>query len=190
MTWTLSNLAEVCDDKCRVLVLSNPHNPAGLCWTEDTLRRLADFCYEHNIIVISDEIHSDMALFGNVIFRLPVCQSVQHKSVSPLQHQQRPSIWQGIVSSFAIVPNEELRNRFYGWLKANELDEPTLFAPIATIAAYRKGEEWRKQMLAYVEENVRFVEDFCREHYSRYSSTPSAGKFPCLVGLSWIGIEA
>ncbi len=70
----------------------------------------------------------------------------------------------GIVSSFAIVPNEELRNRFYGWLKANELDEPTLFAPIATIAAYRKGEEWRKQMLAYVEENVRFVEDFCREH--------------------------
>ena len=62
----------------------------------------------------------------------------------------------GIVSSFAIVPNEELRNRFYGWLKANELDEPTLFAPIATIAAYRKGEEWRKQMLAYVEENVRF----------------------------------
>ena len=60
-----ANLEKVCDDKCRVLVLCNPHNPAGLCWSVDTLKRLADFCYEHHIIVISDEIHSDMALFGN-----------------------------------------------------------------------------------------------------------------------------
>jgi cysteine-S-conjugate beta-lyase len=70
----------------------------------------------------------------------------------------------GIVSSYAIIPNEDIRNRFYKWLSANELDEPTLFAPIATIAAFRKGEEWRKAMLAYIEDNIRFVEDYCREH--------------------------
>ena len=58
----------------------------------------------------------------------------------------------GIVSSYAIVPNEEIRRKFYPWLSANELDEPTLFAPIATIAAFRKGEEWRKKMLAYIED--------------------------------------
>ena len=158
------NLAEVCDDKCRVLVLSNPHNPAGLCWSEDTLRRLADFCYEHNIIVISDEIHSDMALFGNR--HIPFASVSERAAQISITFAAPTKTFNmaGIVSSFAIVPNEELRNRFYGWLKANELDEPTLFAPIATIAAYRKGEEWRKQMLAYVEENVRFVEDFCREH--------------------------
>ena len=44
----------------------------------------------------------------------------------------------------------------------NEQDEPTLFAPIATVAAFRKGEEWRRQMLAYIEDNIRFVEDFCK----------------------------
>jgi energy-coupling factor transporter ATP-binding protein EcfA2 len=70
----------------------------------------------------------------------------------------------GIVSSYAIIPNEDIRNRFYKWLSANELDEPTLFAPIATIAAFRKGEEWRKAMLAYIEDNIRFVENYCREH--------------------------
>lgn len=157
------NLSEVCDDKCRVLILSNPHNPAGVCWSKETLQRLADFCYEHNIIVISDEIHSDMALFGN---RHVPFASVSERAADISITFAAPTKtfnMAGIVSSYAVISNDDLRQRFYGWLKANELDEPTIFAPIATIAAYQKGEEWRKQMLAYVEDNVRFVEDYCRE---------------------------
>ena len=158
------NLSEVCDDKCRVLILSNPHNPAGVCWSKETLQRLADFCYEHNIIVISDEIHSDMALFGN---RHVPFASVSERAADISITFAAPTKtfnMAGIVSSYAVISNDDLRQHFYGWLKANELDEPTIFAPIATIAAYQKGEEWRKQMLAYVENNVRFVEDYCREH--------------------------
>lgn len=158
------NLEKVCDDKCRVLVLCNPHNPAGLCWSVDTLKRLADFCYEHHIIVISDEIHSDMALFGNR--HVPFASVSEHAANISITFGAPTKTFNmaGIVSSYSIVPNGDLRERFYGWLKANELDEPTLFAPIATIAAFRKGEEWRKQMLAYVEENVNFVENYCKEH--------------------------
>lgn len=158
------NLSEVCDDKCRVLILSNPHNPAGVCWSKVTLQRLADFCYEHSIIVISDEIHSDMALFGN---RHVPFASVSERAADISIIFAAPTKtfnMAGIVSSYAVISNDDLRQRFYGWLKANELDEPTIFAPIATIAAYQKGERWRKQMLAYVEDNVRFVEDYCREH--------------------------
>ena len=160
------NLSEVCDDKCRVLILSNPHNPAGVCWSKETLQRLADFCYEHDIIVISDEIHSDMALFGN---RHVPFASVSERAADISITFAAPTKtfnMAGIVSSYAVISNDDLRQRFYGWLKANELDEPTIFAPIATIAAYQKGEEWRKQMLAYVENNVRFVEDYCRERIS------------------------
>lgn len=159
-----ANLEKVCDDKCRVLVLCNPHNPAGLCWSVDTLKRLADFCYEHHIIVISDEIHSDMALFGNR--HVPFASVSEHAADISITFGAPTKTFNmaGIVSSYSIVPNGDLRERFYGWLKANELDEPTLFAPIATIAAFRKGEEWRKQMLAYVEENVNFVENYCKDH--------------------------
>ena len=158
------NLEKVCDDKCRVLVLCNPHNPAGLCWSVDTLKRLADFCYEHHIIVISDEIHSDMALFGNR--HVPFASVSEHAADISITFGAPTKTFNmaGIVSSYSIVPNGDLRERFYGWLKANELAEPTLFAPIATIAAFRKGEEWRKQMLAYGEENVNFVENYCKEH--------------------------
>ena len=70
----------------------------------------------------------------------------------------------GIVSSYAIVPNDSLRRRFYTWLEANELNDPPLFSPIATIAAYTQGEDYRQQMLSYIEDNIRFVEDYCREH--------------------------
>ena len=158
------NLSEVCDDKCRVLILSNPHNPAGVCWSKEILQRLADFCYEHNIIVISDEIHSDMALFGNC--HVPFASVSERAADISITFAAPTKTFNmaGIVSSYAVISNDDLRQRFYGWLKANELDEPTIFAPIATIAAYQKGEEWRKQMLAYVEDNVRFVEDYCREY--------------------------
>lgn len=181
------NLSEVCDDKCRVLILSNPHNPAGVCWSKETLQRLADFCYEHNIIVISDEIHSDMALFGN---RHVPFASVSERAADISITFAAPTKtfnMAGIVSSYAVISNDDLRQRFYGWLKANELDEPTIFAPIATIAAYQKGEEWRKQMLAYVEDNVRFVEDYCRERIPGVRPLRPQASF--LVWLNSRGLE-
>ena len=181
------NLSEVCDDKCRVLILSNPHNPAGECWSKETLQCLADFCYEHNIIVISDEIHSDMALFGN---RHVPFASVSERAADISITFAAPTKtfnMAGIVSSYAVISNDDLRQRFYGWLKANELDEPTIFAPIATIAAYQKGEEWRKQMLAYVEDNVRFVEDYCRERIPGVRPLRPQASF--LVWLNCRGLE-
>ncbi len=157
-------LEKVCDDQCRLLILCNPHNPAGICWPADTLRRLADFCYDHHLLVISDEIHCDMALFGHR--HIPFA-SVSEKAADISITFQAPTKTfniAGIVSSYAIVPNKEIRKKFYGWLKANELDEAHIMAPIATIAAFRKGEEWRKQFIAAIEDNVRFVEKYCQEH--------------------------
>ena len=157
-------LAEVVDDKCRLLILSNPHNPAGVCWPKETLQRLAHFCFEHNIIVISDEIHADMALFGNK--HIPFASVSDEAAQISITFGAPSKTFNiaGIVSSYAIVPNDSLRRRFYTWLEANELNDPPLFSPIATIAAYTQGEDYRQQMLSYIEGNIRFVEDYCREH--------------------------
>lgn len=158
------NLAQVCDDKCRMLILSNPHNPAGICWGEDTLRRLAHFCFTHNILVISDEIHCDMALWGNKHVPFASVSDEAANCSITFGAPTKTFNMAGIVSSYAIVPNEEIRNRYYSWLQANELNEPTLFAPIATIAAFKNGEPWRKEMIAYIEKNVEFVEDYLKQH--------------------------
>ena len=158
------HLARVADEKCRMLILSNPHNPAGITWDRDTLCRLAEFCHSRGIIVISDEIHSDMALWDN--------RHIPFASVSPeaaacsitFGAPSKTFNIAGIVSSYAIVPDARLRERFYGWLQANELNEPTIFSPIATVAAFTQGDEWRRAMLAYVQDNIDYVIDYCREH--------------------------
>ena len=155
-------LAKVADEKCRVLILANPHNPAGIVWDVDTLRRLADFCSERGIIVISDEIHCDMAHKG---FKHHPFASVSERAAQCSITFGAPSktfIIAGIGSSYCVVPNEELRRPFFEWLDANELSEPTIFSPIATIAAFQNGEEWRQQMLEYVEANIDFVDNFLK----------------------------
>lgn len=181
------NLAEVADDKCRLLILSNPHNPAGIVWDEETLRRLAHFCAERGIIVVSDEIHCDMALFGN---RHHPFASVSEEAAQCSITFGAPSKTfniAGIVSSYCIVPNEELRNRLFSWMAANELDEPHIFAPIATMAAFNEGEEWRRQMLHYIEGNIMFVEEYLKENIPQIKPLRPQASF--LVWLDCRGLR-
>ena len=157
------NLEKVADPSCRLLILSNPHNPGGIVWDRETLEKLARFCSSRGIIVISDEIHCDMALYGH--------KHIPFASVSPeaascsitFSAPTKTFNIAGIVSSWCVVPDEKLRTHFFGWLKANELDEPNMFAPIATVAALRNGEEWRREMLRYIEGNIDFVTNWCAE---------------------------
>lgn len=158
------NLERVADEKCRLLILSNPHNPGGVAWDKETLVRLADFCHRRNILVISDEIHCDLMLWGNRHIPFATVSPEAEACSITFSAPTKTFNMAGIVSSYAIVPDDDLRKTFYGWLRANEFNEPNLFAPIATVAAFREGEEWRREMLRYVEENILFVEDYCRAH--------------------------
>lgn len=181
------NLESICDSRCRMLILSNPHNPAGIVWPEDTLKELADFCHSRDIIVISDEIHSDMALFGNR--HIPFA-SVSEKAAACSITFGAPSKtfnMAGIVSSYAIVPDSGLRDRFFKWLEASELNAPHMFAPIATMAAFRHGEEWRRQMLDYVEGNIIYIEDFCRKHIPQIKPLRPQASF--LIWLDCRGLK-
>ncbi|MBQ7952536.1 MAG: PatB family C-S lyase [Alistipes sp.] len=158
------NLEAVADSRCKMLILANPHNPVGILWSRETLVRLADFCLSRGIIVISDEIHCDMALWGKK--HIPFA-SVSDKAAECSITFGAPSKTfniAGIVTSYAIVPNESLREKFFGWMGGNELNQPDIFAPIATVAAFENGEPWRVQMLKYVEENIEFTIDFCRKY--------------------------
>ena len=182
-------LEQVTDEHCKILILSNPHNPAGICWKEDTLQRLAHFCYEHHILVLSDEIHSDMALFGNR--HIPFATVSDEAAACSITFSAPSKTFNiaGIVSSYAIVPNPTLRRRFYSWLEANELNDPPLFSPIATIAAYSQGESWRRQMLAYIEENIRFVEEYCQQHLPKIKPWRPEASFLVWLDCRPLGLQ-
>ena len=179
------NLEEVADDKCKVLILSNPHNPAGIVWDKDTLARLAEFCYDHNILVISDEIHCDMALWGNTHVPFATASDKAAQCSITFGAPSKTFNIAGIVSSYSIIPNDEIRNRFYTWLAANELNEAPMFSPIATIAAFKNGEHWRKAMLHYVEQNIIFMEEYCKTHLPKIKPLRPEASF-----LVWLDCRA
>lgn len=158
------NLENVCDDKCRLLIIANPHNPCGITWDKDTLKRLAHFAKEHNLIVISDEIHCDMAIFGHK--HIPFATvSDEAKEVSiTFSAPSKTFNMAGIVSSWCIIQNDKLRDKFFHWLEASEFNEATMFAPIATIAAFKYGETWRQEMLKYLEENINYLICYCKNN--------------------------
>jgi cystathionine beta-lyase len=183
------NLEAVCDDKCRILILSNPHNPAGIVWPRETLERLASFCHSRGIIVISDEIHCDMALYGNR--HIPFASVSPEASACSITFGAPSKTFNiaGIVSSYSIVPNDELRMRFHEWMEANEMNAAPLFSPIATIAAFRKGEEWRKQMLEYVEGNIDFLTGYCRENMPKIKPLRPQASFLVWLDCRSLGLD-
>lgn len=183
------NLEKVADSSCRLLILANPHNPIGIVWDRQTLERLADFCYERDIIVISDEIHSDMALFGHK--HIPFA-SVSSRAASCSITFGAPSKTfniAGIVSSYAIVPDSGLRSKFFDWLTVNEFNAPTMFATIATTAAFTHGEEWQKEMIEYIEGNIEYTINYCKEHIPQIKALCPQASFLVWLDCRDLGLE-
>ena len=183
------NLEAVAGEKCRMLILSNPHNPAGIVWDRETLVRLADFCRQRNILVISDEIHCDMALWNNK--HIPFASVSEAAAACSITFGAPSKTFNiaGVVSSYAIVPDSVIRRRFFDWLKANELDAPTVFAPIATIAAFRDGEPWRREMLKYVEGNIDLVMDYCSACLPQIKPLRPQASFLVWLNCRGLGLE-
>lgn len=183
------NLAKVADEKCRLLILSNPHNPGGIVWDRKTLQRLAKFCYERGIIVISDEIHCDMALYGHK--HIPFASVSDEAAACSITFGAPSKTFNiaGIVSSYTIVPDEKLRDRFFSWLTANEFDTPTMFATIATTAAFKEGEEWRREMLEYVQGNIDYVIEYCAEHIPQIKPRRPQASFLIWLDCRGLGLS-
>lgn len=171
------HLEATIDPKCKVLILCNPHNPGGIVWPKDTLIRLAGICKKHNLLVISDEIHAEMAYppFTHHPFAT-VSEEAASCSITFMAPSKTFNI-AGIVTSYSIVPDDRIRKTFYEFLEAGEWGDGTIFAYTATEAAYTYGAEWLQQMRMYIMENVRFVDDFLKARLPKIKVYPPQASF-------------
>ena len=183
------NLEQVIDPKCKVMILANPHNPVGITWSRETLARLAEIACKHNIVVISDEIHCDMPLYGNRHIPFATVSEEAARCSITFGAPSKTFNIAGIVSSYCIVPNEELRNHFFSYLSANEFDMATIFAMTATEAAFNKGEEWRQQMIAYIEGNIDFVEEYLKENIPTVKIMKPQASYLVWMDFTDLGLE-
>lgn len=158
----LEGLKKAIDPQCRVLILCNPHNPGGRVWSRQELIDIAEICYDNNILVISDEIHSDLAYVPNKhIPFASVSEKAAQNSITFMAPSKTFNI-AGIVSSFSVIPNDELREKFHAYLASSELEEGHIFAYLAAQAAYEHGEEWLKEVKSYLWDNINFVDQYLK----------------------------
>ncbi|MDR2042319.1 MAG: PatB family C-S lyase [Tannerella sp.] len=175
------HLESVIDGNCKALILSSPHNPAGIVWSRETLQRLAEICHRRHLLVIADEIHAETVYPSFTHHPFPtVSDQAAECSITFMAPSKTFNI-AGIVSSYAIVPDDTLRRAFYAFLKAGEFQEGTIFSYIAATAAYTHGAEWRRQMLDYVRGNMSLVDTFLREHLPQIRLYPPQASF-----LAWL----
>lgn len=164
-----------------MMILCNPHNPVGKVWSRETLEQIGELCWEHHVIVISDEIHCDLTA--------PRCEYVPFTSVSEKCRENSVTCiaptkafnLAGLQTAAVMIPNETLRHKVNRAINTDEVAEPNAFAVEAAIAAFTEGGPWLTALLEYIEENKRFVNSFLERELSQLKATPSESTY-----LLWI----
>lgn len=175
-------------DGCKMFIMSNPHNPAGTVWGADVLRHIADICKRHNVIVISDEIHADLTLPPHKhVSYSTVSDDARSNSITFMAPSKTFNI-AGLGSSVCYIADEALRKRFFGWLDAMGVAGGNIFAFTAAEAAFANGEEWLKQMLDYLKENVLALRAFLNDRLPKVKAVLPEASYLAWLDFSDYGI--
>jgi len=176
--------------KTKLFILCNPHNPGGRVWTIDELQRFAAICEKHQVTIVSDEIHADMVLPGKTKHTpLATVSAWSEQNTVTFMAPTKVFNMPGLISSGYIIPNAELRHQFAEFLEASEMNSGNMFAYTAAVAAYENGDEWRKQMLDYVQGNIDFVADFLKKNVPQIKPMIPEASFLVWLDCKDLGME-
>ena len=140
---------------CKMMVLCNPHNPGGVCWTADELRRIASICKREGVVVVSDEIHCDMLLGGRRHVPFASVSDEARSIAVTLQAPTKTFNLPGIVAAHAIVLDADLRSKMFGYIHGSDMDLGNILAFDCVKACYSDaGLQWKQEMLEYVDANI------------------------------------
>jgi cystathionine beta-lyase len=146
--------------KTKLLLLCNPQNPGGMAWTREELEQLSSICNENGVMVISDEIHSDLVFEGrNHIPFTTISEEAAGNSIVFMAPSKTFNV-AGLSSSVVVIPNKTNFARYERALNVNHLGMGNIFGTVALEAAYKNGDKWLEQLMDYLWENYLFLEKF------------------------------
>jgi cystathionine beta-lyase len=150
------------DHQTKLLILSSPHNPGGMVWKQEELEELGKICIERGVMIISDEIHSDLVFKENKHIPLPMVSEELSKNCAVCLAPSKTFNIAGLSSALVIIPDKTIRVRYEKIVQTLHIEGGTIFGNVALESAYKNGAEWLSQLMDYLEENYRFLEDFIR----------------------------
>jgi cystathionine beta-lyase len=171
-------------EQTRVFILCNPHNPVGRVFRKDELQRMAQICLRHGVTICSDEIHCDLVFSGHRHLPIAVLDEEIARHTVTLMSPTKTYNIAGLQCSFAIVQNRELRERLLQSMRGLVM-WVNLMGMTAAMAAYRDGQEWLDQVLAYLEDNRDYLADYLATQLPQLKMVKPEGTY-----LAWIDCRA
>ena len=147
------------EEDVKLYVLCNPHNPGGRVWEKEVLEKIGQLCQKHGVLLVSDEIHQDLALFGNKHQSFNTVNEDFKEFSLILSSATKTFNIAGTKNSYAIIENPKLRVAFQKRQLANNQHEISGLGYLATEAAYRYGEDWLTELKELIEKHINYVVD-------------------------------
>ncbi len=173
----------------KVFLLCNPQNPLGQVFTPAQILQLAEFCQRHDLILVSDEIHCDLVLDENATHfsALNLPESFANRVITLLSPSKTWNI-AGLGFAYAVVQDDALRRKFQAAF-GHTLTEINALSHYAAEAAYRHGQPWRRELLAYLRQNRDTLVDFINQQCPGLSVRKNQATYLAWIDASAIGVN-
>lgn len=179
---------KVKDENVKAFLFCSPHNPTGNVWKREELEKMVELCVKHNVLILSDEVHSDLILFGNE--HIPTASLSEEARANTITYLSPTKTFNlaGIQTSIALFNNQENKNAFEDILSRRKIVRSNVFSIDMCIAAFEEGEEWLEELLLYIEGNVNYVVDFIREYIPGVSVYKPESTYLLWIDFNGLGL--
>lgn len=178
------------DERVKVLLLCNPHNPAGRVWTREELTKIGDICLRHNVFVVADEIHCELVYPGHTYTPFAsLSEAFRLHSVTCVSPSKGFNI-AGLQIANIIAPDAEIRCKIDKTININEVCDVNPFGILGTIAAYNEGEDWLLQLLDYLKSNYDTMAHFCRQYLPDFPIADLEGTYLVWMDCRTLGLSS
>lgn len=148
----------------KIFLLCNPHNPLGIVWEPEDLKKMAEICIANDVLLVSDEIHSDLIFHGKKHTPTATLSEEIASHIITCVSATKTFNLAGLQASTTIFPNMEMKQKFDRFWMNMDIHRNNAFSSVAMEAAYNEGEEWLEQLLVYLSDNFDFIRDYCEKY--------------------------
>lgn len=178
---------KVKENHVKLFLLCSPHNPVGRVWTREELKRIGEICKKYDVIVVSDEIHEDFVLNGKHQVFADISEDVGERTITCTSPGKTFNL-AGLQVSNIWIANEKLRKKFEKQIAASGYSQLNTLGLTACEAAYRKGENWHRELLAYLKSNLNFLREFLQREIPEVKLIEPEGTYLIWLDFRKLGL--
>ena len=176
-------------DDVKMMILCSPHNPVGRVWKFDELQKVSELCLKNNVLLISDEIHSDLIFNSYKHIPIPtISKDIANNSLTMFAPSKTFNV-AGLSLSYIIIPNKKIRVKFQKTLRNLGLHGGNVFGIEALEASYRYGHKWLEELLIYIENNYTFVQQYLQNNIPQIKVVKMEGTYLLWLDCRKMGLS-